>query len=125
MANSKQIAGLVGPSIVAIVVSEFPLIQPHLYDAQIPPVIYLSGTLLFVAGLAIVRAHNHWALDWTALVTLSGWFSLVLGLFRMFAAGMYQRASVKAGNVTFIAMEVVLLICGLVMTLRAYRHDPD
>jgi len=31
--------------------SEFPLVQPHLYDAQIPPVVYLSGTLMFVAGL--------------------------------------------------------------------------
>ena len=60
----------VGPCIVAVTVSEFPLVQPHLYDAQTPPVVYLSGVLLFVAGLAIVRAHNRWALDWTLLVTL-------------------------------------------------------
>src|SRR5215468_3672767 len=93
MSNSKQIAGLVGPTIVAMVSSEFPLVQPHLYDAQIPPVVYLSGVLMFVGGLAIVRAHNHWAADWSVLVTLSGWFFLVLGLFRMFAAGLYQRGS--------------------------------
>jgi hypothetical protein len=31
---------------------------------------------MFVAGLAIVRAHNQWVLDWTVLVTLSGWFFL-------------------------------------------------
>ena len=125
MPNSKRIAGLVGPSIVAIVASEFPLIQPHLYDAQIPPVVYLSGTLFFVAGLAILRAHNHWARDWTVLVTLSGWFSLLLGLFRMFAAGAYQHASASAGNATFIPLEGVLLVCGLVMTFNAYRHDRD
>ncbi len=41
MPNSKQIAGLVGPAIIAMVMSEFPLVQPHLYDAQIPPVVYL------------------------------------------------------------------------------------
>jgi hypothetical protein len=58
MQNSKGIAGLVGPVIVAMVASEFPLVQPHLYNAQIPPVVYLSGTLLFVGGPAIVRAHN-------------------------------------------------------------------
>ena len=46
MSNSKQIAGLVGPTIVAMLVSEFPLVQPHLYDAQIPPVVYLSGVLM-------------------------------------------------------------------------------
>ena len=92
MPNSKRIAGLVGPTIVAMIVSEFPLVQPHLYDAQIPPVVYLSGVLMFVAGLAIVRAHNHWARDWTVLITLSGWFAFTLGLFRMFAAACTNRA---------------------------------
>ncbi len=52
MPDSKRIAGLVGPTIVAMIVSEFPLVQPHLYDAQIPPVVYLSGVTMFVAGLA-------------------------------------------------------------------------
>jgi len=87
MANSKQIAALVGPTLLVMLASEFPLVQPHLYDEQIPPVVYLSGVLMFVGGLAVVRAHNKWRRDWTVLVTLSGWFGVVLGLFRMFAAG--------------------------------------
>jgi hypothetical protein len=37
MPESKRIAGLVGPTIVAMIASEFPLVQPHLYDAQIRP----------------------------------------------------------------------------------------
>ena len=93
MANSKQIAGLVGPTLVAMLVSEFPLVQPHLYDSQIPPVVYLSGVLMFVAGLAVVRVHNLWVRDWTVLVTLTGWFFLVLGLVRMFAASQYPQAA--------------------------------
>jgi hypothetical protein len=55
MTNSKRIAGLLGPTIVVVVASEFPLVQPHLYDEQIPPVVYLSGVMMFVAGLAILR----------------------------------------------------------------------
>ena len=47
MPNSKGIAGLVGPTMIAMLVSEFPHVQPHLYDAQIPPVVYLSGVLMF------------------------------------------------------------------------------
>ena len=43
-----------------------------------------------VSGPAIVRAHNRWARDWTVLITLSGWFGVVFGLVRMFAAGLYQ-----------------------------------
>ena len=125
MSNSKRIAGLVGPSIVAMVVSEFPLVQPHLYDAQIPPVVYLSGTLMFVGGLAVVRAHNRWVRDWTLLVTLSGWFFLVLGLFRMFAAGAYHRNSANTSATTFMILEGMLAIVGLIMTFKAYSGDGE
>src|SRR5215475_11630246 len=102
MSNSKHIAGFAGPILIAMLVSEFPLVQPHLYDAQIPPVVYLSGVLMFVGGLAVVRAHNRWKRDWTILVTLSGWFGVALGLFRMFAAGQYQRDSANTSSTTFM-----------------------
>ena len=123
MLNSKRIAGLFGPTIVAMLVSEFPLVQPHLYDAQIPPVVYLSGLLMFVGGLAVIRAHNHWARDWTVLVTLSGWFFLALGLFRMFAAGLYQRGSANASPAVFMVLEGILLVIGIIMTFKAYSRD--
>jgi hypothetical protein len=123
MTKSKQIAGLVGPTIVAMIVSEFPLVQPHLYDAQIPPVVYLSGVLMFVGGLAIVRAHNLWARNWTVLVTLSGWFFLTLGLFRMFAASAYLQGSANTGATVFMVLEGILLIIGLIITFKAYSRD--
>ena len=120
MPNPKRIAGLVGPTMIAMLVSEFPLVQPHLYDAQTPPVVYLSGVLMFVAGLAIVRTHNHWGRDWTVLVTLTGWFALALGLFRMFAAGLYQRGSANTSGTVFMVLEGSLLVVGLVITFKAY-----
>lgn len=121
--SSKRIAALVGPTIVAMVISEFPLVQPHLYDAQIPPVVYLSGVLMFVGGLAIVRAHNKWTRDWTVLITLSGWFFLALGLFRMFAAGTYQRSSAQTSANVFMVLEGALVVLGLIMSFQAYRRD--
>jgi uncharacterized membrane protein HdeD (DUF308 family) len=105
-----------------MVISEFPLVQPHLYDAQIPPVVYLSGVLMFVAGLAIVRAHNVWARDWTALVTLSGWFLLLLGLIRMFAASQYREASANTSSLVFMGLEGCLVAVGLVITFKAYSR---
>jgi hypothetical protein len=122
MPNSRRIGGLVGPTIVAMIISEFPLVQPHLYDAQIPPVVYLSGTLMFVGGLAIVRAHNDWVADWTVLITLSGWFFVVLGLLRMFAAGRYQRGSTNISASAFMVLETMLLLVGLVITFKAYSR---
>ena len=123
MGNSKRIAALVGPTIVAMVASEFPLVQPHLYDAQIPPVVYLSGVLMFVGGLAIVRAHNKWARDWTVMVTLSGCFFLALGLFRMFAAGSYQRGSAATSATVFMVLEGALFFLGVVMTFQGCRRE--
>lgn len=123
MRESKRIAGLVGPAIVATTVSESPLLQPHLYDEQTPPVVYLSGVLIFVAGLAIVRAHNRWARDWTVLITLSGWVGVVLGLFRMFAADLYRRSAAETSATVFMVLEGVLFVCGVIMTFKAYSGN--
>ena len=123
MSSSKRIAGVLGPTIVAMTAAEFPLVQPHLYDTQIPPVVYLSGVLMFIAGLAIIRAHNRWVRDWTVLVTLSGWFFMLLGLVRMFAAGLYQRGSARTPPLTFMVLEGALLIAGLIMSIQAYRGE--
>lgn len=121
METSKQIAGLAGPAIIAIVLSEFPLVQPHLYDQQIPPVVYLSGVLFFVAGLAIVRAHNRWVRNWTILVTITGWTALALGIVRMFAASQYQRSASRTAPAAFMVIETLLLIFGILLTSQAYR----
>ena len=125
MPNSKRIAGLVGPTLVAMIVSEFPLVHPHLYDAQIPPVVYLSGVLMFVGSLGNIQAHNHWARNWTVLVTLSGWFGLALGLVRMFAAGAYQRQSASTSTTVFMVVEAFLLTIGLIMSIKAYSGDEE
>ena len=121
MANSKQVGSLVGPTIIAMIASEFPLVQPHLYDAQIPPVIYLSGILMFVAGLAVIRVHNVWGFNWTVLVTLSGWFFLLLGLVRMFAASQYHWAAIGTSSITFMVLEAGMFVIGLIITVKAYQ----
>ena len=125
MNKSKQIGGLVGPTIVAIILSEFPLVKPYLYDAQIPPVVYISGTLMFVGGLAIVRTHNLWVRNWTLLITLTGWFPLLLGLLRMFFAGAYLQGSQSTSLTTFMVLEVILLVVGLIITFKSYSRGDE
>jgi energy-converting hydrogenase Eha subunit C len=119
---SRAIGGLVGPSLMAIIASEFPLVQPGLYDQQIPPVVYISGTLLFIAGLAIVRAHNRWVWAWPVLITLVGWAALVLGLVRMFVAARYVTAAGATSSSTFMVIEAVLFAVGALITANAWRR---
>ena len=117
--DSRRIGGLLGPTVIALTLSESPWVQPHLYDSQIPPVVYLSGALFFVAGLAIVRAHNIWTLRWPVLITVLGWCALLLGLVRMFAAGQYpQQAPENAMG--FAAFELAGTAAGVFLTYRAY-----
>lgn len=119
MKNSKQIAGFVGPILIALLLSENQFVQPHLYDAQIPPVVYLSGALFFTAGFLIVRSHNYWTRGWQVLITLIGWLAIFLGLFRMFAAGLYQQGA-QSADTPMLVIEAFGLVVGIFLTYKAY-----
>ena len=123
MSKSRNIGGLIGPALMLMILSEFPLVQPHLYDAQIPPVVYLSGLLMFIGGLAIVRAHNLWVLNWTVLITLVGWFLILLGVFRMFAASAYLQGSSNTSATTLMIIEGFLFVIGSIITFKSYRRE--
>ena len=123
MTNSERIGELLGPTLMVMAASEFPLMQPYLYDEQIPPVVYLSGVFMFVAGLAIARSHNLWQRDWTLLITICGWFLLALGLFRMFAASFYRLATGNTDSLFFMIVECILFSIGSVITWKAYTRD--
>ena len=52
--------------------------------------IYLSGILTLLAGLAIVNAHNLWVPDWRVIITIMGWLGIAGGLFRILLTGQVQ-----------------------------------
>jgi hypothetical protein len=82
MTDSRRLAGLLGPILIALTVTEWMNLGVFT-EAMGPsygPHVYLNGTLLFVAGLAIVRAHNLWTRSWPVLITLVGWFAVFAGL---------------------------------------------
>ena len=99
MRTSKTIAGLIGPTLVAVAVAvllnlgSFPALAEQV--SRDSALIFLSGILLFVAGLAIVRAHNIWAGGWPVLVTVFGWLILLGGVARMIFPT--QIAAIAAG----------------------------
>lgn len=102
MTDAKQLAGLIGPTMVALGVTE--AMNMDAFDSQIAPVVYLNGAVLFVAGLAIVRAHNLWTWHWPVILTLTGWVILIGGLWRMAAPDAPQAtdSAVTYGMLTAI-----------------------
>jgi len=120
MTNSKNIAGLLGPALIAISLSE--LLNFHILAANASPsIIYLDGALLLVAGLSIIRAHNRWTAGWPVVVTLVGWLALLGGLVRMFAPAFAQREVQNATGA--YALLIALLAAGIFLTFKAYGRD--
>jgi uncharacterized membrane protein YhaH (DUF805 family) len=120
MTNSSRIAGLLGPTLIAISITEW--LNLGVFAAAIGPSfaphVYLNGTLLFVAGLAIVRAHNCWTRAWPVLVTLVGWMAMLGGLSRMAAPVAAQEVG-QHPTVVYASL-FGLLVIGAVLTFKAY-----
>ena len=114
MTTSRWIARIVGPSLIAVGITE--VINIDRFAGIAPPVVYLNGMVLFVAGLTIVQAHNGWVRDWSVLVTLTGWGLFFGGLYRMFAPA---AAQLSHGVPTY-GLLAVLVGLGGVLTYKAY-----
>ena len=126
MAHSKTIAGLIGPSLIALAAallinlgSMSALVEAVSRD---PAIVLVSGVLAFVAGLAVVRVHNHWAADWAVVVAIFGWLLLIGGLIRMlFPIRLAKMAATLSPSTKLIVGEaVVFLVIGAFLSYKAY-----
>ena len=129
MPSSKLIAGLMGPTFVAMAATMLLNLNsmPKLTEeiSHEPMLILVSGVLLFIAGLAIVRVHNRWAAEWSTVVTVLGWLAILSGLVRMLFP--IQLATIVPGvgersDVIGPAL-VVFLLLGLFLTYKAYGPE--
>ncbi len=119
MGNAKTIAGLAGPTLVAMGITEAINLRAMERNPASLGLVYLNGTLLFVAGVAILRVHNRWSRRWPVIVTLTGWFIAVTGVARMIAPG-----STTSGSNLVYALLAVMIAVGSFLTLQGYRREP-
>lgn len=125
MTHSEFIAGLIGPTLIAISIAI--LTNRAALEAMIGQiadnyaVVFMAGLMLFVSGLAIVRVHPQWD-GWPALVTAFGWLALLGGLVRMMipdqSAAMARAFIASPAAVTGSALAMLAL--GAFFTVKGY-----
>ena len=127
MSNTKTIAALAGPMLFAIGASLLlNRADVATLAAQISndyALIFISGGLLLLAGLAIVQNHNLWVADWRVIVTVLGWVAVVSGLLRML---FFRQLALAAPAITqwpamVPATGIAMLALGSFLALKAFR----
>jgi hypothetical protein len=126
MQASVYIARLIGPLFLAIGVGM--LANGTVYRAMAEEflhsyaLIYLSGLLALVVGLAIVNAHNVWAREWRVLITLLGWLALIGGVFRTVAPQLVSAIGLAlfSGTAALLIGAIVVLALGAYLSFKGY-----
>lgn len=86
MDTSIFLARLIGPLFVVLSVGL--LVRPDTFRAVVTEfiasraLIFLSGVLTLLGGLAIVNTHNVWQ-GWPVIITIFGWLGVIGGAVRM------------------------------------------
>ena len=47
------------------------------------PLVFLTGFLTLLGGLALVNTHNVWEAGWPLIITIFGWLAVIGGIARM------------------------------------------
>jgi hypothetical protein len=87
VSTSIFLARLKGPPMLAVGIGVF--VNGAAYRALIEEflksraLIYLSGILSMIAGLAIVITHGVWAANWPVIITILGWLMTIGGAVRI------------------------------------------
>lgn len=114
MVATRRIAAVLGPTLLAVTTSE--TINLDIWADVHPTIVYLNGLLFLIVGLTIVTNHSRWRSVSQVLVTLSGWFLIVAGSFRMFFPTTPQ---LEAGPLTFTLIALLGLL-GIALTIVAF-----
>ena len=78
------------------------------------PMMFLSGLLALIVGIALAISHSVWEFNWRGLITLIGYLAIVKGIARVGFPEVPQKAAgvLLKGNAIWIWICVILAIGG-------------
>ncbi len=121
------IARLAGPLLVVIGVGI--LLNETVYAAVIteavhsPTLIYFSGLLALLPGLAILNVHHAWTADWRVIVTVLGWLLVIGGMIRIVLPQLTANlaGTIYSGAAALPIAAVVSVVLGGILSFQGYR----
>jgi hypothetical protein len=120
------IARLIGPAFVAVglgVLANGPFYTALILEAvHSPTLIYFSGLMALVPGLAILNVHRSWS-GWPVIITIIGWLMVIGGVIRLvlpattatLATDLYSHA------IVLLIVALVVLVVGAYLSFEGYR----
>ena len=126
MDSSTLLARLMGPYIIVIGIS---LIFNQKVFRQImedlpknPSLVFVTGLLTFVAGLATVLFHNIWVADWRAIITIFGWIILIKGVLLVILPGTLVKVTkIYSNNFKLVLVPwTIMILIGIFLTIKGY-----
>ena len=84
--------------------------------------IYLSGLLSMVVGLAVVNAHPSWTRDWRVAITIIGWLLLVGGIMRIVLPDIVLKlgSTFYGSPTTLLIVAIISLVLGGFLSFKGY-----
>jgi uncharacterized membrane protein HdeD (DUF308 family) len=87
MDTSLFLARLLGPILLsisaAVLINQVNMREMATDFLEHRGLIFLTGVLSLIGGLAIVLTHNVWEWHWPVVVTVFGWLLVIGGIFRI------------------------------------------
>jgi hypothetical protein len=127
MQTSVLIARLIGPVMLVVGIAVF--INGRAFRSMAEDfmanhaLMFLSGLLTMLGGVAIVVTHNVWTADWRGLITLLGWLTAIGGAIRLIAPEFVVQAgrAIMRQSYMPVAAGAIWFVIGLVFCFFGYR----
>ena len=87
-----------------------------------PALCYLGGILALFFGLFILNFNNTWTADWTVIITIIGWLSVVKGVLLIVFPKVYLNFSnwMRMGDAMMRYIGIIYLLLGLFLTFKGF-----
>lgn len=126
MDRSTFLARLLGPTFLAIALGM--LINLGMYERMIAEalhpgiLVYLSGILSLIAGLAIINLHNTWRADWRLIITVLGWLMAIGGTARIVVpqVAIAIGSGIYSGRAPTIVIALTIGVLGIFLSIKGY-----